>query len=238
MSIMKKSIPSETPAPAAAPANPLVNLGKMIEIATEKLRKAPWNYKDDDPFRAAKLAENMRKNGQVLNLVVREMPDSLYEVLDGNHRLDAVLLLGWKSCLCYNAGPLTEPQAKRLAIEVNETRFPTNIPRLSTIVQELSGIFGKEDLLSTFPLPENEVDALVSLGQFDWEKEDTAGRQGATMSDLVKIEVMMLPEQAEIVNSALSRIIIGLGLEGERKMARALELICADSLNTPMEAFQ
>jgi hypothetical protein len=105
-------------------------------------------------------------------------------------------------------------------------------------VQELSSIFGKEDLLSTFPLRENEVDSLISLGSFDWEKDEAEGKRGATMSDLVKLEIMMLPEQAEIVNSALSRIIIGLGLEGERKLARALELIAADSLNTPIESFQ
>lgn len=230
--------PVSLPTPNETAAAEMPRLGRMVELPVESLRKAPWNYKDDDEFKAHQLAENLRRNGQLVNLIVRNLPDGLHEVIDGNHRLDAVLLNKWATVICFDLGEITEKQAKRIAIEINETRFPSNIQRLTPIIAELNAEFGKEELLKTFPYPASELDSFLSLSSFDWDSPNPKYKWDDPGSNLLKLEVLLSAEQMEIVNSALTRIITALNIEGKGKMARALELVCADSLNTPIESFQ
>ena len=236
--------PPSVPPPPVNPSNgdpsapPAVRLDRMVEIPVDRLRKAPWNYKDDDEFKASQLAANLQRNGQLLNLIVRHIPGDLFEVIDGNHRLDAVLLNKWASVICYDLGEISERQAKRIAIEINETRFPSNISRLAPIITELNAEFGKDDLLKTFPYPASEIDSFLSLGAFDWESPNPKYKWDDPGSNLLKLEILLTAEQMEIVNSALTRIITEMNLEGKTKMGRALELVCADSLNTPIESFR
>lgn len=58
---------------------------KVIEIPVNKLKKADWNYKKDDEILLNKLINNIKKNGQIENLIVRELPDGYFEVINGNH---------------------------------------------------------------------------------------------------------------------------------------------------------
>ena len=63
-----------------------MKLFEMTVLPIDALRKAPWNYKTDDPKLAEKLRANMERNGQLENIVVRQMDDESYEVVNGNHR--------------------------------------------------------------------------------------------------------------------------------------------------------
>ena len=129
-----------------------------VEIPLRLLEKAPWNYKTDDPVLAQKLAANIRKNGFILNIVVREIDGGRYEVIDGNHRLDALRLVGIKNVRAYNLGPIPEIRAKRVAIELNETRFDNDQYRLFETMQELLEGFEIEDLAATLPITEVELE--------------------------------------------------------------------------------
>jgi hypothetical protein len=53
------------------------------------LIKADWNYKEEDEFISDKLVNNMKRNGQIENIHVRKLNTGFYEVINGNHRLDA-----------------------------------------------------------------------------------------------------------------------------------------------------
>ncbi len=125
------------------------NIG-YISIPLDKLIKAEWNYKKEDKEQEKKLKANIEKNGFIENLVVREIENG-YEVVNGNHRLDVLKRLNINQVMCYNIGKITEIEAKRIAIELNETRFPSNIDELSKIIEELSSNFELSDLESTLP---------------------------------------------------------------------------------------
>ena len=65
----------------------LLNIERWQAVDTDKLDPAPWNYKGDDEEKAAKLLAQIERNGQLENIIVREMPKGRLEVVNGNHRL-------------------------------------------------------------------------------------------------------------------------------------------------------
>lgn len=138
-----------------------------VDIST--LKKAEWNYKVDDADKALKLKNNIEKNSQIENLIIREVEDG-YEVVNGNHRLDVMLELNYKDVHVYNFGNISLNQAKRIAIETNETRFASDNIRLAELFKDMVEEFEPEDLQETMPYDVEEINNFVELTDFDWEK--------------------------------------------------------------------
>lgn len=138
-----------------------VDVGKYHLITLDKLIKAAWNYKEDDPALTEKLKTNIKRNGQIENIIVRELETGYFEVVNGNHRLDALRDLNCEAVYCYNLGPINESQAKRIAVETNETRFKSNDDRFSKVILDLKADFSLSDLSSTMPFTEQELEKLL-----------------------------------------------------------------------------
>ncbi len=140
--------------------------GEMVPLS--RLRKAPWNYKTNNHTLTAKLARNIERNGQVENLVVRNLPDGSLEIVNGNHRFDALEALGKEYAWVLNLGDITEIQAKRVAIELNETHFANDETVLAHRLRELMKDFSLEDLTATLPYDEAELKATMDTLSLDW----------------------------------------------------------------------
>jgi hypothetical protein len=138
-----------------------VKLFEMTVLPLGALRKAPWNYKTDDPKLAEKLRANMERNGQLENIVVRQIGGNTYEVINGNHRYDAMMSLGWTHATCLDLGKITKAKAQRVAIELNETRFASNPQALSELLVGLIDTFGEKDLVFTSPFSAEEMKILT-----------------------------------------------------------------------------
>jgi ParB-like chromosome segregation protein Spo0J len=142
--------------------------GKFLPIPVESLKRAPWNYKQENKALTKKLVANIKRNGQLENLVVREL-DGEYEVVNGNHRLDAYKELGVVEAMCLNLGDVPVEAAMRVAIELNETRFPTNDRKLALLVAAILKQVDKTDALSTLPFQDVELDAMLKGLDPDWD---------------------------------------------------------------------
>jgi ParB-like chromosome segregation protein Spo0J len=135
-------------------------------VAIDQLVKADWNYKEDNAELLEKLVNNIKRNGQIENIIIRELDTGFLEVVNGNHRLDALKVIGAEEVYCFNLGTISEAQAKRIAIETNETKFSSNQDNLSAILLELVDDFDIEDLLDTMPFDES-----VFIGAENYEPE-------------------------------------------------------------------
>ena len=147
---------------------------QWVELPVNKLVKAPWNYKKEDVTLTQKLAANVRLNGQVENLRVRDMEDGNYEVVNGNHRLEVFNILKWKTCICFNFGKITDAKAQRIAIETNETKFESDTAQLAELIKDMALVpnaeFDIDDLLATMPYDEKTLRGFGELVDFDWDK--------------------------------------------------------------------
>lgn len=131
------------------------------KIKISSLELAPWNYKEDDAKLQAKLVKNIQSNGQVENIVVREIGEGKYEVVNGNHRLKAFREIGLSTVMAYNLGRITDEKAKRIAVELNETRFGIDVEKHKSLLASLFDEFDASDLLGTLPYDEAELESYL-----------------------------------------------------------------------------
>ena len=184
---------------------------KYISIPVEKLVKANWNYKEDDEALLAKLVENIKRNGQIENIIVRELDTGFYEVVNGNHRYDALCVIGAKEVVCFNLGKISDAQARRIAVETNETRFGTDNVRLAEVLKEINDEFGLSELAKTMPFDEEEIQHHINLLDFDWEQYeggDAGDGTGDNAEDDAKsIEEIVCPHCQHVVRLRAGEVV-------------------------------
>lgn len=166
--------------------------GKFERVDVSRLIKADWNYKDSDDDMLTKLTENFKKNGQIETLLVRELETGALEIVNGNHRYDALVLLHQEVAWVCNVGRISNAKARRLAIELNESRFPNDQLRLSGLLKEITKEFGMQDSLLTLPYTEKELEKMLAMENWPEMKKGQEAKE-----DMIMIKVFMTFEQME-----------------------------------------
>lgn len=154
----------------------------FCEIPIDKLVKAGWNYKENNQELAEKLSNNIKRNGQIENIIVRELETGFYEVVNGNHRLDVLKELGFETVYSFNLGDISEAQAKRIAVETNETKFESSEKLLKGIMKEINNEFDIDDLLLTMPFSEDYI-LSVDVDNMDNIKEPSSNQKEPEVFD-------------------------------------------------------
>ena len=209
----------------------------FIEIPTDKLVKADWNYKTEDPNKQEKLKENIKRNGQIENIIIRELETGFYEVVNGNHRLSVLKALNIEKAYSYNLGKISQAQAIRIAIETNETKFDTDSIALAERVKELTEEFDLKDLINTLPYSETEIDNFSKLTDFDWEQYETEDLSD-TFSDTEfnkTINVKVTNETYKRWLELKDRLNGIIGYDNESKV---LEFAIIEAINIPLKSLE
>lgn len=200
------------------------------DIEIKKLVKANWNYKKEDENLFAKLLHQMKNNGQIENIIIRKLSPDKYEVINGNHRLDVMKILKYKKCHVYNYGDITLSQAKRIAIETNETYFDSDKRKKSEIISQLTKEFEINDMIKTMNYNNDDIIAMQMLANSD--KNATFGEEN---EDNFKFQIKMnvSKETFERWKQLKSRMRDVLGYDNESKV---IEFAIEEALNTPIES--
>ena len=75
-----------------------------------------------------------------------------YEVMDGNHRLEALKQLGWKKIAVENFGPISIAKAITIARRRNHSWFEDNLFKLGELYREhVIPEFGVDELAKILP---------------------------------------------------------------------------------------
>lgn len=146
----------------------LTNFDRFQVLPVEKLVKADWNYKEEDEHLTTKLVENIKRNGQIENIIVRELGTGFFEIVNGNHRYDAMKTVGTKEVVVCNLGAITLAHAQRVAVETNETKFATNTARLATLLSDIAKEYSVEDLAASMPYSQERLHEFIGISEFDW----------------------------------------------------------------------
>ena len=110
---------------------------KQVEkIAINKLIKADWNYKTDGTEeQITKLMNSIEYDNSAGVLAVRKVRNK-YEVIDGNHRLEALQRLKWKEVQVENFGDLPKSKAIILSRRRNHVWFDDDLVSFGTLLKE------------------------------------------------------------------------------------------------------
>ena len=211
-------------------------------LPVEKLKFAGWNYKTDDDELLGKLINNIKRNGFIENIIVRENEDG-FEVVNGNHRLRAMHILKTADVMCYNLGSISLADAQRIAIETNETKFKVDDVRLASVLKNISLEIDIEELLSTINFSKSDLEDLLKLDNFNWDTldSDDTGYEGdgEVDSNLKTIELSLPEELAARFQEQIDRIKKSMKpTEKELKKistAMCIEVITAHIENIPKE---
>jgi len=144
---------------------------KVVTVSIEQLSKADWNYKTDGtPEQIQKLAESIRRDQSAGVPAVREISSDQYEVIDGNHRLDALNLLHWSKVSVENFGPISQAEAVVIARRRNYQWFQDDVLKLSTLFRDVVLPEFPLEVLETFmPDSPEMLQSLARLSaDFDW----------------------------------------------------------------------
>lgn len=145
-----------------------------ILVPASKCIKAVWNYKrgassEEEWKRFLKSCENGME--PLHGAIRKEHKDkSVYEICDGNHRLDAVNELGIKKVLLYDHGVLSLPERKAIALRYNEWGFESDSVKKAQIILDVT-----EDVLEfqeSMPYSEEELDLMEAMLRSDTVKSN------------------------------------------------------------------
>lgn len=181
---------------------------------------------------AEAIAESVQKYGQVIELLVRPHPEKEgeYEIIDGEHRFNVLP----EQVYCNVIENISDPDAKKLTIIMNETRGQNDKVELAQLLSSLEEDMGSSDLLTGLPYSSNELDELIGLAQFDWdsfttesldpenEPEDEIDQSGSgefSKGGEQEIIIKVNNEQFEILNDAYKQIEQELGDLGNSKQS-------------------
>ena len=143
---------------------PLV--GVVSIVATESLRPNPWNYNRQSKFIYAKLKESILTFGFVDPVIVRSGNESGpfaeggYEIIGGEHRWRCAGELGMTAVKINDLGNLSDLDARRLTITLNETKGSPDEDALSALVRMIHTT-GGEDALQVLPYDDHALANLL-----------------------------------------------------------------------------
>ena len=178
---------------------------KMADLLTTLLTAATWNANIMDDAMRSKLKESITRFGPVGNLVVRLLPDGLYEVLSGNQRLGVLAELGYTHVPCVVVD-VNDAEARLLSQALNHIQGDDDLGLRAELLRDVLRELPEDQVLSILPESSESLHALTSLGQKDMA-EHLAAWQKAQVARLRHLQVQLTDSQLEVVEEALSRIL-------------------------------
>ncbi|MCH8064120.1 MAG: ParB N-terminal domain-containing protein [Chloroflexi bacterium] len=177
----------------------------IVELPITRLTGAQWNSNIMDDAMVTRLRESITRFGLVGILVVRLLPEGLYEVLSGNQRLGVLAELGHSHVPCVLVD-VNDAEARLLSQALNHIQGDDDLGLRAELLRDVLRELPQDQLLSILPESADSLSALTSLGQQDMADHLVAW-QSAQKARLRHLQVQLTDSQLEVVEEALSRVL-------------------------------
>lgn len=174
------------------------NIKNYKTLKVSDLITAEWNYKENDDFLDGKLAGGIKKFGMVQNILVRQLDNGKYEVINGNHRLKIAQSLNIDELMVYDFGNITLATAQLIAVQTNETNFETNNVKLSEVIGSIKLEYTDLEMLDILPYTPEKLTDLTNLKDFDWDSYEN--RENNEIGGEKKVPLIFKYERHEYTN--------------------------------------
>ena len=177
----------------------------VIEIPMEQLCQATWNANRMNQPMMDRLKESIRRYGFLENLIVRPIPEDLYEVIGGNWRLKALSEMHFQKIPCVVVD-LNDAHARLLAQALNRIEGEDDLLLRAELVKKALESVSAEDILSILPETAQSLRDISSLGQADLAQHLQAWEE-AQAARLKHMQLQFTSHQVEVVREAVNRIL-------------------------------
>jgi ParB-like chromosome segregation protein Spo0J len=161
----------------------------FITVPLSAVHAKPWNPKSREDWleEFESIKQGLEKHGMLYPLIVRELGNEQYELVDGEQRHAIYTELGVQSVLVNNLGAISEAEAKAIAVVI-ENRVPLDFTKTSQLYADIvdqTGIDKALELLtqdrdtilqriSSLELPvfRDDIDPDVPIATTDEESKD------------------------------------------------------------------
>jgi len=136
---------------------------EVKEIPIDQIEPNPWNPNRMSKREFEALKQEIQKRGQIYPIVVRELENGKYQIIDGEHRWKAMKELGYRTIKIINLGKVDDRLAKILTVNLNQIRGEFDIEALYTLIESM---ISKEEidpniLKEEMPLLEEDIDIVI-----------------------------------------------------------------------------
>ena len=178
---------------------------EVVDISIRSITPAPWNPNHMDDLMASRLRRSIQHFGVVLPLVVREVAPGQYETIGGAQRLVISREMGFDQvpCLVVEADGA---QARLLSQCLNRIAGEDDLGLKAELVRELLTSLPEEELTKLLPETAESLSALASLGQEAMASHLLAWQE-AQKARLKHLQFQLTPDQLEVVEEALARLV-------------------------------
>lgn len=144
----------------------------VIKVLVKNLRKAKWNYKTEgSDEQIEKLIQSATYQKSIGIPAVREIGKGLYEVIDGNHRLDAIIKLGKTEIQVENFGKISKAEAVVISKQRNVVWFEDDTVKFAELFKnDILKEFTVDQLESMLPINRDELLSYNDILSFNWDQ--------------------------------------------------------------------
>ena len=147
---------------------------QLVWLETKNLRPAEWNYKVEvSEEQREKFRNSIEVDGSAGVLAVRELEqdgEPVFEVIDGNHRLEELEKMGLTKIPCENFGEISIAKAVTIARRRNYEWFERDDVRYAEIFRDLVlPEYSIDDLDKFMPDTREQLESVEKFLDFDWD---------------------------------------------------------------------
>lgn len=140
---------------------------EILWVSPHLLTPNPWNPNKMDAFMYAKAIGSIKEFG-FLDPITTRPKGKGFEIIDGEHRWKVAIDVGLDRVPII-AVSLTDAQAKKLTILLNELRGTADPADLGALLKELLETESAEDLAGSLPFTADFIGSIVDLPEIDWD---------------------------------------------------------------------
>lgn len=195
------------------------DIERGLEIDIIDIELNPWNPNRTTETQQKAIGESLGWVGQVLEILVRPHPEKegKYQVIDGEHRLAELDKAGKQLVFVNCLHGLSDADAKKLTIIMNETRGSADKIELAQLLADINANYtaeGLSDMMGVgLPYDPKELDELIKLAGTDWdsfggneEGDNDSDREFESQEEWKMLTIKMPVESFEILEDVYKLI--------------------------------
>lgn len=148
----------------STPAQPY-RVERALLVSVDKIEPNPWNPNQMSPLVRKAQSESLYEFGYIDNCLVRPHPgkEGFYQILDGEHRYRDCVEKGYQELHVDVLHGISDAQAKRLTILMNETKGNPDQKKLAQLIAEIQlDVPDLEDLRKGLAFETSQLNAMVA----------------------------------------------------------------------------